>query len=394
MIKIENVVLPSPAQWMAVIRGMRNPMNSWEKTDSYTTHIEDLETLETAEYEFFAGDSDLDLMKRLSKAGNDHGKYLRMINVSIDITAPLYWVAEHDTYKVGTVRNSCSFMHRGTAKPFEITDFSVYDNRVYEILSPIIKKHYDLKYPYETDEFRIYETESGRKYKVYRNGRIFRCAFELADSCGSGRTRTFEEKEVIPSENKNGYYEINIGGRAGERWLVHRLVAHVWIDNKNRLETVNHINGNKGDNSVENLEYMTRSDNIKAGYEDGLYDNIGSLHHRYRLWKNGSDGIPKDSWGNENYELFHLCLTWEKTIEMLNILRQEYIDTKDETVFQQIRQILPQGYNVRYTWMANYAVLRNIYHSRKDHRLPEWREFCAWIETLPYFKEICVEGDE
>ena len=121
MIKIEKTEVFG---WNAAIRGMRNPMNSWEKSDSYWTHIEDAETLETAPFQFFLGDNDLRLMQSLSKGGNDHGKFLRMINVQLDITAPLYWWKEFDTYKVGTVANSCSTMHKLTHKEFELEDFS------------------------------------------------------------------------------------------------------------------------------------------------------------------------------------------------------------------------------------------------------------------------------
>lgn len=125
MIKIENIVTPSCEQWDAVIRGMRNPMNSWDKSDSYYTHIEDAETLQTAPFEFFVGEADEKLMKNLASAGSDHRKYLRMIPVFIDITAPLYWWKEFDTYKIGTVANSCSTMHKIHAKKFEIDDFSL-----------------------------------------------------------------------------------------------------------------------------------------------------------------------------------------------------------------------------------------------------------------------------
>lgn len=111
--------------WNAAIRGMRNPMNSWDKSDSYWTHIENPETLNTAPFQFFLGDNDLKLMKSLSKGGDDHGKFLRMINVQVDITAPLYWWKEFDTYKVGTVANSCSTMHKIHAKEFDESDFSI-----------------------------------------------------------------------------------------------------------------------------------------------------------------------------------------------------------------------------------------------------------------------------
>lgn len=124
MIKIENVVTPSVEQWKAVIRGMRNPLNSWDKSDSYSTHIEDVDTMQTADFEFFVGENDLSLMKKLVNAGTDHRKFMRMITVYVDVTAPLYWWKEFDTYKVGTVANSCSTMHTLADKPFTLDDFS------------------------------------------------------------------------------------------------------------------------------------------------------------------------------------------------------------------------------------------------------------------------------
>ena len=96
------------------IRGARNPLNSWARYDS--------KTLPDGTFEF--GPQDLDLAKRLAKAGSDHRKFLRMIFVSVDITAPLYWWKEFDTYKVGTVANSCSTMHKIHSKPFTLEDFS------------------------------------------------------------------------------------------------------------------------------------------------------------------------------------------------------------------------------------------------------------------------------
>lgn len=111
MIKFENTEVSG---WKAAIRGMRNPMNSWNKSDSYF--------ISTTEPEI--GENDLDLMTRLSLNGPVHSKYLRMINVTVDITAPLYWWKEFDTYKVGTVANSCSTMHKIHSKEFELDDFS------------------------------------------------------------------------------------------------------------------------------------------------------------------------------------------------------------------------------------------------------------------------------
>ena len=114
--------------WEHAIRGMRNPMNSWDKSDSDWDFdcIEDPETFYTYETkdEYEIGPNDLDLMRRLRNAGTDHRKFMRMITVYLDITAPLYWWKEFDTYKVGTVANSCSTMHKIHAKEFTLEDFS------------------------------------------------------------------------------------------------------------------------------------------------------------------------------------------------------------------------------------------------------------------------------
>lgn len=121
MIKVENIEVWG---FEHALRGMRNPLNSWNRSDSYSTHIEDSETLQTAKFEFFAGENDLDLMRRLYKAGAEHRKFLRQIFVSMDIIAPRFWFLEFDTYKIGTVSNSCSTMHTIMKKPFTLEDFS------------------------------------------------------------------------------------------------------------------------------------------------------------------------------------------------------------------------------------------------------------------------------
>ena len=112
MIKLENI---ETYGWEAAIRGMRNPMNSWDKSDSVILPTENI---------IDVGKNDLALMKKLAAAGTDHRTFMRMINVTMDITAPLYWWKEFDTYKVGTVRDSCSTMHKIAAKEFTLDDFS------------------------------------------------------------------------------------------------------------------------------------------------------------------------------------------------------------------------------------------------------------------------------
>lgn len=219
MIKLENVVLASPEQMAFVIQGMRNPMNSWEKSDS---------EYETAGYDivgFNLGKNDHSLMRKLSNAGTDHRKFMRMMPVYVRITAPLYWWKEFDTYKVGTVANSCSTMHKIAEKEFTLEDFS------YE--------HLDI------------------------------------------RTRKILEETI---KALNDYRKI-------------------------------YINYNPDDFEIK--------------------------------------GCPskKDIW-------------W------------------------QMIQLLPSSYNQTRNVMMNYEVLANIYKSRKDHKLDEWREFCQWIEELPYSELI------
>lgn len=130
MIRVENIDV-----WgfkHAIKRGMRNPMNSWDKSDSIFCTDD--------EFCHYIGDNDLDLMTRLYKAGTEHRKYLRQIFVSMDITAPLYWWKEFDTYKVGTTSNSCSTMHKIHAKEFEPIDFSIehLNNESYAVFDVIL----------------------------------------------------------------------------------------------------------------------------------------------------------------------------------------------------------------------------------------------------------------
>lgn len=128
MIKFENTEVMN---FEGAIRGMRNPMNSWDKSDTnfeyaygviHTVHL---------------GENDLNLMKRLINAGSDHRKFMRQILVSVDITAPLYWWKEFDTYKVGTVANSCSTMHKIHEKEFELDDFS--HDKMSPVMLPVLK---------------------------------------------------------------------------------------------------------------------------------------------------------------------------------------------------------------------------------------------------------------
>lgn len=233
-IKLTNVVLASPEQMAFIIEGMRNPMNSWEKSDSYSSYIFNVEN-KAAHKIFNLNENDHSLMQRLSNAGTEHRKYMRMMPVYVRITAPLYWWKEFDTYKVGTVANSCSTMHKIAEKEFTLEDFST---------------------------------------------------------------------------------------------------EHLYFDDNKPI----------------------------------LAEEWGN----YRIDGNG-----------------HICLT----INLLNYWRKKYLKTKSKTDWWQMIQLLPSSYNQTRNVMLNYEVLANIYRQRKNHKLDEWREFCKWIESLPY-SELIVDGEE
>ena len=245
MIKFENGEIVG---WEAAIRGMRNPMNSWEKSDShYECHEYDkLSDDDRKIYlidDYIPGPNDLDLMTRLRNAGTDHRKFMRMITVYLDITAPLYWWKEFDTYKVGTVANSCSTMHKIHAKEFTLEDFS--------------QEH----------------LLDGRGLKVSHE-----------DNC-------------TPDESDFGFR----------------------LSGKELLKT---------------------------------------------------------------------------TVNTLNYYRRIFLETNNKKYWWQMIQLLPSSYNQRRTIMLNYEVLANIYKSRRNHKLDEWRAFCEWIENLPYSELIIGEKVE
>ena len=133
MIKLDHIVLASPEQMEFIIQGMRNPMNSWEKSDSNCCAVDGFGQCMGCDHpdrcmyysNFYLGDNDHSLMQQLANAGTDHRKFMRMMPVYARITAPLYWWKEFDTYKVGTVANSCSTMHTIMEKEFTLGDFSI-----------------------------------------------------------------------------------------------------------------------------------------------------------------------------------------------------------------------------------------------------------------------------
>ena len=228
MIRIENTEVVG---WEHAVCGMRNPMNSWEKSDSFCDPKKDncsacsdrekcayIFEQDGKPYRSKIGPNDLDLMKRLRNAGTDHRKFMRMIVVYADITAPLYWWKEFDTYKVGTVANSCSTMHTIHKREFILDDFS--------------------------------------------------------------------------------------------------------------------------------HEHMSND----------------------------------------------VLIELERIIDVLNIRRRDFLETKEKTFWWDMIQLLPQSYNQKRTMMMNYEVLSNIYNSRKGHKLDEWNVLCDWIKKLPYSELITGEN--
>lgn len=160
MLKIENTVVTG---WEAAIRGMRNPKNSWARSDSKLVPIDT--EFRPGHFKFEIGSNDLDLMTRLRNAGTDHRKFMRMITVYLDITAPLYWWKEFDTYKVGTVANSCSTMHKIAAKEFTLDDFShehLFDTCLLERVMDQLNIYRDIYNDYD-EQTEIYKAEFSKK---------------------------------------------------------------------------------------------------------------------------------------------------------------------------------------------------------------------------------------
>lgn len=146
MLKIEKTVTMSPEQWEIVIEGMRNPMNSWDRIDSDDPHA----FIWDSNYDYKVGPNDLTLMKKLAAGGSVHAKYRRMMPVWVTLEAPLYWWKEFDTYKIGTVANSCSTMHKIHAKEFTIEDFSC--ERLLSLTDQAVPYSSNIKYLWDYKE--------------------------------------------------------------------------------------------------------------------------------------------------------------------------------------------------------------------------------------------------
>lgn len=223
MIILENTVLPSPEQWEAIIRGMRNPMNSWDRSDS-----------EIVLGDFMFGPNDLTLMENLANGGPVHAKYRRMTPVFVDITAPLYWWKEFDTYKVGTVTNSCSTIHKIHAKEFTVYDFSCerMSDRALDVLASVIlelnyarEKYIETKdKQYWEDMIQLLPSSYNQKRTVLLNYEVLAGIYpmrknhklkEWHDFCDW--IKTLPESHLITREcDREAIYEFDFLGHHGE----------------------------------------------------------------------------------------------------------------------------------------------------------------------------------
>ena len=334
MIKIENVEVVG---WEHAIRGMRNPKNSWDRIDSSVSvdfHT-GIDKIDDRYIEIDVGPNDHELMMKLAAGGPVHAKYRRMIVVYLDITAPLYWWSEFDTYKVGTVANSCSKMHKMLAKPFEMNDFS-----------------FD-KLPGYKNEIGQFIPDFDYDKEVWKE--IAKTGYEVSDL---GRIRN-KNRILAGSRHNDGYVITNIHG---DQIPIHRFVANAFVPNPNNLPEVNHKDGNKMNNSAENLEWVTRSQNQKHAVDMGLQPR-GISTYRGKFTDEQREEI-KNLWNNgcytrrelaRMYGVSHTCINdiindkyqyatkvnifetvARPTVDMLNSLRDYWIRESDEEKKKQI----------------------------------------------------------
>ena len=381
MIKVKNINVWG---WEHSIRGMRNPLASWSKSDSYRNE----------DGEFVVGDADLALMRKLCAAGPEHRKFMRQIFVSMDITAPMYWYLEFDTYHVGVTSDSCSKMHKLLAKPFEMEDFS------FEKL---------FGYKREIKQFRPEVDVADEEWKQSLED------YYVSD-CGRIYHKTGKKNKLLcGSLHQDGYIFVTIKGK---QYPLHRLIAKAFIPNPDNLPQVNHKDGNKQNNFASNLEWCTASQNIIHSVKNNLqpYHLAG---YTGKFTKEQRQQI-KDEYNNTDISKRELAIKWgvshtcisniisgtyrymknvnlyEKAarpiVDCLNELRDSYLSSEDEAekrkIWYSILQLLPESYNQKRTVTFNYENAHSMIHQRENHRLDEWREFVEVLKELPYMQEL------
>ena len=404
MIKTENIDVYG---FEAAIRGMRAPMNSWAKSDSRRCekgvgcdYCANDKWCRMMPQGFKVGENDLDLMQRLYKAGAEHRKYLRMIHVQMDITGPLYWWKEFDTYKVGTTANSCSTMHKIHAKEFTLNDFS-HEHLISEYNT---QKYFEPNYDEKNSEIR--PIIGFADYDVSETGTVY--------SWKSGERVALKQRVDVDGYKTVGLY---VNGKC-RRIKVHRLVAEAFLDKVEGKDCVNHKDGNKWNNAVSNLEWCNRSENSLHASKNGLLvygskQRIGTAKNR-RFTKEQISTI-KELYFSENvsqrelgkmFRCDHSVISeivndkiykdiaiyplemLELTIEELNRLREAYLESGDKAYWYSMIQLLSSSYNQRRTVDFNYETAVNMIKQRSGHKLDEWNEFVKILLELPYIKEI------
>ena len=380
---------------------------------------------------------DLQLMSTLVKRGDEHAKVLRGVVVYAEINAPLSFWNEADTYRVGTDRlSSSSTMHTIGKGGISINDFNVPDI-IKEILSEPEKKETIIQPLFieePTELKKVYRTFCGREYEIWNNGDIYAMPFDTDETLpnGSYRSKHYDKIKIKVGGTKNhqGYYQIRLGGRNGHTYTLHRILAECFVDNPNGYNVVNHKNGRKWDCSISNLEWCTSSYNNKHAFEYGLkkvsiqqkyihYKNNlkwsdNDINEWLSLRKNGltlseiaekygtSESIVCQYTNGDRYKNvsensldFELAKYYEDTISKINELASLYEESGDFDYVIRIKEILPSSFKQKRIQMYSYQTLRRIYFQRRNHRLPMWHDFCDWIESLPYAKElITIEKEE
>lgn len=422
MIKVDHIEVWG---FEHAIRGMRNPLNSWDKSDSgngccKSTNYQKFVLCDNCPEEcvgnalcdrensyYQIGENDLDLMHRLYVAGADgnfaHRKFLRQIFVSMDITAPDYFFKEFSTYKVGVVENSTSTMHRIHSKEFTLDDFSHE-----HLISEYSHSEYQ-EIDFDESESKKVAIEGYEDYLVSENGVVY--------SLKNGNKHALMQRVDIDGYKTVGLYK---NGKA-KRFKVHRLVAIAFLDRPDGKDCVNHIDGNKWNNQVSNLEWCTRSENSKHAYNMGLanygskqrigarnkarysvediqeikslYFNKGLSQRKIGELFNCDHSTISDIVNNKLYKEIQKAPyeLLEDIIDELNSLRDAFVNTKDKRYWYSIIQLLPMSYNYTRTVTMNYENVLNMIKQRTGHKLDEWNEFVDILWELPYMKEIAGE---
>lgn len=404
MIKVENIEV---FNFENSLRGMRNPLGSWDKSDSYYDENNN----------YIIGEKDMTLALKLIKAGNEHAKFTRQIFVSMDIIAPDYWWKEYSTYKIGTVENSTSSMHRILSKPFTFDMFSIDEKEEWDkkiVFEEIEPPNNDKEIWKDINDFIGY-------YQISSFGRIRSVDRYITDV--DGKERFYKGKILNQSVNSSNYKKVRLHkDNAGKNLYTHRLVAEHFIPNPENKPEVNHIDGNKWNNYYLNLEWVTDKEQTQHAYDNNLADISGFNKHQVSQtgrqftmseieeirneYNNGLTIKELTEKHNINYNSTTCNIVHNKTyndiklsnkdmwkiiINQLEELRQKYIETNDKKYWRMLIQQLPMSFNYRRTCSMNYQVLRNMYFQRRYHKLQEWRDFCRVIEELPYSELIIVE---